>query len=245
MHVFWDLWIQWSNCPFFVAKKDLHWNCLVEKGKSGYFCQDAKFCSTPNDKDTIVSAAHFLRVKWSTFLGCRSATAVILNYGLNFWLAQDWQKCKHWFQWQSIASLLVLCHCANANATPLPLEIWISLWITWIPFILWFFMTSKICLIIVHGFMNAAIKNYGYDQWSLTINVHSYIYEHRSCMINDHRYRYEHQSHMINDHRYIAMNIDRQWSLIMSIITHDQWSLPWNAIDHTWSVLINGLYRDP
>ena len=31
----------------------------------------------------------------------------------------------------------------------------------------------------------------------------------------------------------------------MSIITHDQWSLPWNAIDHTWSVLINGLYRDP
>ena len=43
----------------------------------------------------------------------------------------------------------------------------------------------------------------------------------------------------------IAMNIDRQWSLIMSIITHDQWSLPWNAVDHTWSVLINGLYRDP
>ena len=178
-----------------------------------------------------VKAAHFLRVKWSTFLGCRSATAVILNYGLNFWLAQDWQKCKHWFQWQSIASLLVLCHCVNANATPLPLEIWISLWITWILFILWFFMTSKICLIIVHGFMNAAIKNYGYDQWSLTINVHSYIYEHRSCMIND--------------HRYIAMNIDRQWSLIMSIITHDQWSLPWNAVDHTWSVLINGLYREP
>ena len=47
MHVFSDLWIQWSNCPFFVAKKDLHWNCLAEKGKSGYFCQDAKFCSTP------------------------------------------------------------------------------------------------------------------------------------------------------------------------------------------------------
>ena len=64
-------------------------------------------------------------VKWSTFLGCRSATAVILNYGLNFWLAQDWQKCKHWFQWQSMASLLIVCHCANANATPLPLEIWI------------------------------------------------------------------------------------------------------------------------
>ena len=50
MHVFSDLWIQWSNCPFFVAKKDLHWNCLVEKGKSGYFCQDAKFCSTPTSK---------------------------------------------------------------------------------------------------------------------------------------------------------------------------------------------------
>ena len=49
MQVFWDLWIQWSNCPLFVAKKDLHWNCLAEKGKSGYFCQDAKFCSTPND----------------------------------------------------------------------------------------------------------------------------------------------------------------------------------------------------
>ena len=48
MHVFWDLWIQWSNCPFFVAKKDLHWKCLAEKGKSGYFCQDARICSTPN-----------------------------------------------------------------------------------------------------------------------------------------------------------------------------------------------------
>ena len=191
-----------------------------------------------------VKAAHFLRVKWSTFLGCRSATAVILNYGLNFWLAQDWQKCKHWFQWQSIASLLVLCHCANANATPLPLEIWISLWITWIPFILWFFMTSKICLIIVHGFMNAAIKNYGYDQWSLTINVHSYIYEHRSCMINDHRYRYEHQSCMINDHRYsheywTSMIIDHEhnysWSMIVAMkccwsymISVDQWVISWS-----------------
>ena len=55
---------------------------------------------------------------------------------------------------------------------------------------------------------------------------------------------------MIIDHTWsvfidIAMNIDRQWSLIISIITHDQWSLPWNAVDHTWSVLINGLYCDP
>ena len=47
MQVFWDLWRQWSTCPYFVAKKDLHWNDLVDKGKSGYFCQDAKFCSTP------------------------------------------------------------------------------------------------------------------------------------------------------------------------------------------------------
>ena len=47
MQVFWDLWIQWSNCPYFVAKKDLHWIYLVKKGKSGYSCQDAKFRSTP------------------------------------------------------------------------------------------------------------------------------------------------------------------------------------------------------
>ena len=33
-------------------------------------------------------------------------------------MAQDWPKCKHWFQWQSVASLSLLCHCAN----PLPLE---------------------------------------------------------------------------------------------------------------------------
>ena len=48
MQVFWDLRMQWSNCPYFVAKKDLHWIYLVEKGKSGYSCQDAKFRSTPN-----------------------------------------------------------------------------------------------------------------------------------------------------------------------------------------------------
>ena len=47
MQVFWDLRMQWSNCPYFVAKKDLHWIYLVEKGKSGYSCQDAKFRSTP------------------------------------------------------------------------------------------------------------------------------------------------------------------------------------------------------
>ena len=52
MQVFWDLWIQWSNCPYFVAKKDLHWIYLVEKGKSGYSCQDAKFRSTPNPNPT-------------------------------------------------------------------------------------------------------------------------------------------------------------------------------------------------
>ena len=48
MQVFWDLWIRWSNCPYFVAKKDLNWIHLVEKGKSGFSCQDAKFRSTPN-----------------------------------------------------------------------------------------------------------------------------------------------------------------------------------------------------
>ena len=48
MQVFWDLWIRWSNCPYFVAKKDLHWIYLVEKGKSVFSCQDAKFCSTPS-----------------------------------------------------------------------------------------------------------------------------------------------------------------------------------------------------
>ena len=48
MQVFWDLRMQWSNCPYFVAKKDLHWIYLVEKGKSGYSCQDAKFRSTPS-----------------------------------------------------------------------------------------------------------------------------------------------------------------------------------------------------
>ena len=47
MQVFWDLRMQWSNCPYFVAKKDLHWIYLVKKGKSGYSCQDAKFRSTP------------------------------------------------------------------------------------------------------------------------------------------------------------------------------------------------------
>ena len=41
------------------------------------------------------------------------------------------------------------------------------------------------------------------------------------------------------------MNTDRQWSLIINDITQDQWSLLWNAVDHTWSVLINGLYREP
>ena len=41
------------------------------------------------------------------------------------------------------------------------------------------------------------------------------------------------------------MNTDRQWSLIINDIAQDQWSLLWNAVDHTWSVLINGLYREP
>ena len=43
----------------------------------------------------------------------------------------------------------------------------------------------------------------------------------------------------------IAMITDRQWSLIITDIVIDQWSLLWNAVDHTWSVLINGLYHDP
>ena len=72
MHVFSDLWIQWSNCPFFVAKKDLHWNCLAEKGKSGYFCQDAKFCSTPTFPNVDPWSAWFNLIHqwwslWSTF----------------------------------------------------------------------------------------------------------------------------------------------------------------------------------
>ena len=90
-------------------------------------------------------------------------------------------------------------------------------------------MTSKICLIIVHGFMNAAIKNYGYDQWSFTINVHSYIYEHQSCMINDYRYRYEHWSPMIIDHEH-----NYSWSMIVAMkccwsymISVDQWVISW------------------
>ena len=90
-------------------------------------------------------------------------------------------------------------------------------------------MTSKICLIIVHGFMNAAIRNYGYDQWSLKINVHSYIYEHQSCMINDHRYRYEHWSSMIIDHEH-----NYSWSMIVAMeccwsymISVDQWVISW------------------
>ena len=43
----------------------------------------------------------------------------------------------------------------------------------------------------------------------------------------------------------IAMITDRQWSLIITDIVIDQWLLLWNAVDHTWSVLINGLYHDP
>ena len=66
--------------------------------------------------------------------------------------------------------------------------------------------------------------------------------DHVWSMIIDIAMNTNHVWSMIID---IAMNIDRQWSLIMSIITHDQWSLPWDAVDHTWSVLINGLYRDP
>ena len=105
-------------------------------------------------------------------------------------------------------------------------------------------MTPKIGLIIVHGFMNATIKNYGYDQWSLTVNVHSFIYEHRSCMINDHRHRYEHQSCMINDHRFShehwsSMIIDHEhnysWSMIVAMkcywsymISVDQWVISWS-----------------
>ena len=53
MQVFWDLRMQWSNCPYFVAKKDLHWIYLVEKGKSGYSCQDAKFRSTPRQGSSV------------------------------------------------------------------------------------------------------------------------------------------------------------------------------------------------
>ena len=115
-------------------------------------------------------------------------------------------------------------------------------------------MTSKIGLIIVHGFMNGTIKKYGYDQWSLTVNVHSFIYEHRSCMINDHRHRYEHQSCMINDHRYsheywTSMIIDHEhnysWSMIVAMkcywsymISVDQWVISWPLLP-TWSPLWN------
>ena len=55
MQVFLDLWIQWSNCPYLVAKKDLHWNYFWDKEKSGYFAQNAKICSTPtNAVDEVV-----------------------------------------------------------------------------------------------------------------------------------------------------------------------------------------------
>ena len=110
-----------------------------------------------------------------------------------------------------------------------------SLWIIWIPFILWFFMTPKIGLIIVHGFMNATIKNYGYDQWLLTINVHGHIYEHTSCMINDHRYRYEHWSSwsMIKGKTYehrSSMIINHKWHSSRSMIV---------AMKCRWSYMIS------
>ena len=118
------------------------------------------------------------------------------------------------------------------------------LWITWITFILWIFMILKIGLIIVHGFMNATIKNYGYDQWLLTINVHGHIYEHTSCMINDHRYRYEHWSswsmikgktyehrssiiinHKWHSSRSMIVAMKCRWSYMISV---DQWVISWS-----------------
>ena len=96
-------------------------------------------------------------------------------------------------------------------------------WITWKPFTLWFSMILKIGLNIVHGFMNATFIHNSYDQWSLTINVHSYIYEHTSCMINDHIYSYEHWSCMINDHR----NSYDHWSSM--IIDHNCYVWKWHS----------------
>ena len=114
------------------------------------------------------------------------------------------------------------------------------------------FMTPKIGLIIVHGFMNATIKNYGYDQWLLTINVHGHIYEHTSCMINDHRYRYEHWSswsmikgktyehrssiiinHKWHSSRSMIVAMKCRWSYMISV---DQWVISWTLVNHSVSV---------
>ena len=86
MQEFWDLRMQWSNCPYFVAKKDLHWIYLVEKGKSGYSCQDAKFRSTPRYSSsaqtwgkswyqwTRQTRPGFSELRWRTaFAGSRSS----------------------------------------------------------------------------------------------------------------------------------------------------------------------------
>ena len=94
MQVFWDLRMQWSNCPYFVAKKDLHWIYLVEKGKSGYSCQDAKFRSTPSiNWITIIHRWVFDYFMFFQF-GCSdsSVTAIITfmpysfmhGHGVNF-----------------------------------------------------------------------------------------------------------------------------------------------------------------
>ena len=68
MQVFWDPWMQWSNCPYFVAKKDLHWIYLVEKGKSGYSCQDAKFRSTPTTYPSSPCTWLTLTITFNTIL---------------------------------------------------------------------------------------------------------------------------------------------------------------------------------
>ena len=111
------------------------------------------------------------------------------------WLqSQQWSEMI-WIQYFQLVEFVCLQNLGDSCTLPIgSAKVVFPLWITWIPFIPWFFMTPKIGLIIVHGFMNATIKNYGYDQWLLTINVHGHIYEHTSCMINDHRYRYEHWS---------------------------------------------------
>ena len=67
-------------------------------------------------------------------------------------------------------------------------------WITWIPFILWFFMIQKNSMNIDHGFMNATFIYEGYEHRSWTIIVHSYVYEKWSLWSMIMAWGYEHRS---------------------------------------------------
>ena len=48
-----------------MSKSQLHWKYLLEKGKSGYFCQDARICSTPSQmKDGNIEFVERLLLKF-------------------------------------------------------------------------------------------------------------------------------------------------------------------------------------